>query len=132
MSEPFIAGAQYDDLIGTIAIDGHETGGFLDELAANAEIPGGYWPIGFEMWNAVRTDSTEDGTVPLTIVAVRCDQVGESAEEMLRYNADNGELPIYRFESQIDFSKLRSLMKRLDIKVRSGWLRGVNMVVYPS
>jgi len=131
MAEEFVASEQYDDFVGTIAIDGHE-GGFLRELAANAEIPDDYYPVGFQMWNAVPVDGKEDGTVPLTIVAVRCEQAGVNIEEMLRYNAENSELPVYRFESSINFNRLRSLMKRLDIKVRVGSLRDANIMVYPK
>jgi len=128
MPESFKADVQYSDFKGTIAIDGHE-GGFLEELAAQAEIPDGYYPVGFEMWNAIPKD---DGSIPLTVVAARCEQVGLSIDDMIKYNQDHGELPVYRFDSRIDFAELRSLMKRLDIKVLVRSLENVNVAVYTS
>jgi len=128
MPESFKASVQYNDFRGTIAIDGHE-GDFLEELAAQAEIPDGYYPVGFEMWNAIPND---DGSLPLAIVAAQCEQVGHSIDDMIKHNQDHGELPVYRFESRIDFGELRSLMKRLDIKVLSRSLENVNVAVYTS
>lgn len=128
MPEAFKADVQYNDFKGSIAIDGHE-GGFLDELAANADIPDGYYPVGFEMWNAI---PQEDGSVSLRIVAASTEKVGHSIDDMTNYARDHGELPVRRFESRIDFSKLLSLMKRLDIKVRITSLENVNIAVYTS
>lgn len=45
MGEPFRASEQYDDLTGTVAIDGH-TGPFLHELVKHVKLPPGYWPVG--------------------------------------------------------------------------------------
>ena len=128
MPEPFKADVQYNDFKGTIAIDGHD-GGFLEELAAQAQIPDGYYPVGFEMWNALPDD---DGSIPLTIVAARCEQVGHNIDEIIKYNQAHGELPVYRFDSRIDFAELRSLMKRLDIKVLIRSLENANVAVYTS
>jgi hypothetical protein len=96
MPEPFVASVQYGDFKGTIAIDGHDSD-FLDELAAQAvDMPKGYWPVGFELWNPYELD--EDGAIPLTIVAADCSQVGESVEEMRRYHEGrvNGSDPFTR------------------------------------
>ena len=130
MSEEFIASVQYGDFKGTIAMDGHESG-FLQELAAQAtEMPEGYWPVGFEMWNPYKLD--EEGSIPLTIVAARCADVGESFEEMNAYHQKHGELPVYRFCSKINFAELISLMKRLDIKAVAKPFRDMNVVVQNS
>jgi len=130
MSEEFIASVQYGDFRGTIAIDGHDSG-FIDELAAQAvDMPKGYWPVGFELCNPYELD--EDGSLPLTIVAANCEQVGESVDEMYRHHAEHGELPVYRFSSRINFAELVSLMKRLDIKAVSKPFRDMNVVVHES
>jgi hypothetical protein len=117
MPEAFKANVQYNDFRGSIAIDGH------------ASIPDGYWPVGFEMWNAIPQD---DGSIPLTIIAAPTEKVGHSIEDMIKYERDHGELPVRRFESRVDFAELRSLMKRLDIKVVIGSLEDVKVAVYTS
>jgi hypothetical protein len=126
MPESFKADVQYNDFKGTIAIDGHE-GDFLNELAAQANIPEGYYPVGFQMWNAIPND---DDSIPVTIIAARCEQVGHSIDDMINYNQNHGELPVHRFDSRIAFDDLRSLMKRLDIKVLIQSLENVNVAVY--
>lgn len=127
MPEKFVASVQYGDFEGTIAIDGHE-GGFLQELAARAtEMPKGYWPVGFRMWNPYKLG--EDGSIPLTIVAACCAEVGENFEEMSSYHEKHGELPVYRFDSRINFAELISLMKRLDITAVGKAFCKMNIVV---
>ncbi len=130
MSEPFIASVQYGDFEGTVAIDGHE-GGFIDELAAQAtDMPKGYWPVGFSIWNPYELD--KDGAIPLAIVAADCSQVGQSVDEMRRYHDEHGELPVYRFVSRVKFAELVCLMKRLDIKALSKPFRDMKVVVQES
>ncbi len=128
MPESFKADVQYNDFKGTLAVDGH-TGDFLDELATEAKIPDSYHAVGFSVWNAIPQD---DGSIPLAIVAARCAQVGDSIDEMLKYNEAHGELPVYRFNSRINFAALLSMMKRLDIKVLVSALESANVAVYPS
>lgn len=74
----------------------------------------------------------EDGTFGFNVVAARYDEVGESLDEMLRYGREQGEMPVYRYRSRIKFDELRSLIKRLDIKMRIGHLADTNIVVRTS
>ena len=51
---------------------------------------------------------------------------------MNSYHDDHGELPVYRFYSKINFAKLITLMKRLDIKAVAKPYRDMNVVVQNS
>ena len=126
MGEPFIAETQYNDLQGKVAMDGHD-GPPLHDLAKRSTMPNGYWPIGFELF---RLDPAENGKIPFTLVAARCEEVGATMEEIIKYARTHEEVPVYGFDGQLDPRDFRALFKRIDIKVVSRNLENANVVSY--
>jgi len=128
MADTFIAAVQYGDLRGTVALDGH-TGPPLDELAAKTSMPAGYVPVGFSFH---RLDPDDDGTIPFAVVAVECDQVGASMDDVMEYARSHDEVPVYSFDGQLSLAEFPALFKRFDMKVLTKHLRDANVVQYSS
>jgi hypothetical protein len=112
MSESFKASAQYDDLTGTAAFDGHD-GPPLRDMQKYCKIAPGYLPVGFK-FGSLAPD--KDGMVSLTIVAVRCDQAGDNIDAVVRYaQAHNGELTVYPFSGKMPMKEWERFFKRTRI-----------------
>jgi hypothetical protein len=119
MGDSFVADTQYGDLQGTAAIDGHETGGPLHDLAEYSSLKPGYFPIGFGLH---RLDPLESGKLPFTIYAVKTEDVGGTAEEMTAYARQHGKLPVKGFEGEIEPAKFQQFFKRFSLRVHNKWL----------
>lgn len=126
MSE-FIASVQYGDMKGTVAIDGHN-GAPVHELAAKTDMPGGYMPVGFELWKLV---PDEDGTIPIRVFGVDVRDVkGRSIDDVAKAAENDGELAIYPFDGRIAFAELGGLFKRFDLKAIKKVFAKSNVVEY--
>lgn len=128
MADPFVAAVQYGDLRGTVALDGH-SGSPLYELAAKTCMPGGFFPVGFSLR---RLNPNDDGTIPFRIVAVQCDEVGKTMDEVIKYAQSHEEVPVYSFDGKLPLEEFSSLFKRFDMKVLTKNLRDANVVEYSS
>lgn len=114
MAERFVASEQYDDLKGTVAIDGNN-GAFLHDLRKYTEMPPEYWPVGLGLHRLVPYEP--GGKVPFALYGVRCEQAGKNVEEIIRFANHSDEFPIYRFSGEIDPEILFAMIKRIDIKL---------------
>lgn len=127
MGERFVASTQYDDVIGTVAFDGHEHPP-LFELAEKSDMPAEvYWPVGFEFF---RLDLDENGNIPFRVVAVRLKEVGGSIENVTNYARERGELRVYRFAGTLKPADFAYLFKRVDIKAIKKSLKDECIVAY--
>lgn len=127
MGDLFVASTQYDDIVGTVAFDGHEHPP-LFELAAKSDMPTeGYWPVGFEFF---RLDPDENGSLPFTLVAVKREEAGASIEDIIDYAKSADELRVYRFTGTLKPADFGGLFKRIDIKAMRRDLKEVNTVAY--
>lgn len=106
------AAEQYGDLRGTLAMDGHQ-GGEIYGFSRACGLPGGYFPVALAMHSVGPA---------LTIYAVRHDEVGGTADEVIQYIKQRGEdqpLPVYAFEVKEGLPELLKYVKRLTIVARS-------------
>jgi hypothetical protein len=126
MGERFIASEQYDDLKGTIAIDGHE-GHFLHQLRKYVEAPDGYWPVGLSL-SVLKPN--EKGKIPFTLVCVKTSEAGGAMDEIIQFAKTAEELQVYRFDGEVEADELWAMIKRLDIKLLDRNLEGANVVSY--
>ena len=113
MGESFIASAQYGDLKGTVSIDGHQTGGPLEELARHTCMKTGFFPVGFGM-NGL--DPDDQGRVAITIFAVDVREVGVTVDQIKAYVAENGDLPVTGFRGAIDIGTFGQYFKRFRLR----------------
>lgn len=114
MSESFVADTQYGDLVGTAAFDGHSSLP-LHEIARRLKIPGGYWPIGFEIH--AFPDEVTGNTFPVSVVAVRPADVGTTPDEFISSARETQEIDVYRFSGRLKPQDMNAFFKRVDIKV---------------
>ena len=127
MGDSFFASTQYDDIVGTVAFDGHDAPP-LFELAEKSEMPHeGYWPVGFEFF---RFDPDEDGSLPFTLVAVKHKEAGASIEDVVKYAKSAAELRVYRFAGVLKPPDFAALFKRIDVKAIRRDLKEANVVAY--
>ena len=113
MGDKFYAETQYGDLVGTAAFDGHKHPP-LFELTERSNMPSeGYWPIGFELF---RLDPNEDGKIPFALLAVKCEEAGDTIDDIIKYAKAAKELSVYRFEGELKPTEFSFLFKRIDIK----------------
>lgn len=115
MSESFEATTQYDDLKGTNAFDGH-SGPPLSDLAKRSEMPEEYFPVGFELF---RLNPNDLGKIPFGLFAVKITEAGDSMEKIISFANSSGELPVYRFDGELELTDFPVLFKRIDIKALS-------------
>ena len=121
MTDPAIASTQYGDLKGTIAIDGHN-GLSVRDLYETAEIPKGYWPVSIQICGFAKPGKEGEGQPPRLSAYVLCvdtEQVGLGPDKIVQYCRENPELHTFSFPATIDFMKLVSKLKRLDIVLHS-------------
>jgi len=111
MGDPFIASTQYNDLVGGAAFDGHD-GPPLFILAEKLAMPKGYWPVGFELSELTPND---EGKIPLTLLAVKCEETGDKIDDILKFAKTAAELRVYRFNGTLKTADL-NMFKRIDIK----------------
>lgn len=129
MGDKFIAGTQYNDLVGTAAFDGHEHPPVY-ELAERTSMPEkGYIPVGFELF---RFDPDEDGNIPFQLIAVKCREAGDKIDDVIQYAKNTSELRVYRFDGTLKSAEFAAIFKRIDIKVIHKELHGANVVAYHS
>lgn len=112
MANKFVASTQYGDLKGTVAFDGHE-GPPLDQLAELTDMTGEYFPVGVYFY---RLNPDEDGKIPFEVVAVRCDKVGTTWDEVTQFAKQEEHIPVYGFSGRIALSEFDVFFKRIDIK----------------
>ena len=115
MSERFEAGTQYDDLKGSSAFDGH-SGTPLFELAERSNMPGEYFPVGFELF---RLHPDETGKIPFNLLAVRVAETGATMDDISSYANSMHEFRVYRFDGKLEPDDFEVLFKRIDIKALS-------------
>lgn len=116
MGESFVASVQYGDMKGTVAIDGHEAGGPLGDLAERVKLKPGFMPVGFGLQ---RLHPLANGKIPLVIFAVDTNEVGVSVTEMNAYAAKNGQLPVTGFHGEIAPAEFEGIFKRFSLRAQS-------------
>ena len=126
MSERFKAMTQYDDLKGTSAFDGH-SGPPLFDLAKRSEMPKEYFPVGFEL---SILDPNDSGKVPFRLLAVRITEAGDNMDKISSYANSSDELPVYRFDGELEITDFPVLFKRIDIKALSKALPANKVAIY--
>lgn len=134
MGEPARATAQYDDVRGTIAIDGHR-GLSIRELYTSAQIPKGYYPVGLEIFahslEGDKAQTTEKNT-SAHVLCVDAEQAGKGPDEIQKYCRENAELPVFRFPATIDFDRMLCELKRVDVVLLSRMTGDAKVVVQPD
>ena len=103
------ANTQYNDLIGTVALDIHEGTG-LQKLAESKKIDTKlYFPIGIEI-DGVDLQS-------FTIIAVDLVDIhAKNFNDISSYaKAHHGEVPIIKFHFEDEWNNVRKYFKRLDV-----------------
>ncbi len=125
MSERFEANAQYNDLLGEVAIDGFD-GHFLHELAEKVHLPSEFWPVGFYVYNPTIDG---EGLIDLTLVAIPRSVAGNTMDEIIQYAKGREEVTTYPFDCKIHINDLMGFMKRLHITVKSSDLARTNLVI---
>ena len=117
MTENFRATTQYNDFFGEVAIDGH-SGPFQLDLAKRANMPSGYWPVGFSIYTL---EVDENDMLPMELIAVRIDEHDIDTnqnipDQLFKLAEEVEELNVYPISFKMPLDELNSLMKRLSIK----------------
>ena len=126
MAEPFKASVQYGDLKGYVAFDGHD-GPPLRELAERTNMPGGYFPVGIELFRLLPDDK---GMIRFRIVAVDTEQTGVTMDEIIKFAKSHDELPVYPFDGQMEAEEFAAHFKRFNLTAVDKSLKHFNIVAY--
>lgn len=125
MSETLRASQQYDDLRGTVAIDGHGTCPLMDWWKNVEDEKAGYHPVGARVG---KVSPDEDGKISITMFAVRYDEAGNAFDDWVAFEQRTGSLPTYRFEARMTVEEFFRHIKRLEIFVLARDLAEKNVV----
>ena len=98
---------RYGDLVGTVEIDGH-TAPPLEDLAAMANMPPNYCPVGVE----ISLFETFDGTIYFALLAYDSDTVGCGPDDAIAYVQSHGRLPVRRFLGRLQSTSAHRFFKR--------------------
>ncbi len=113
MGDSFRVSTQYGDLKETAAIDGHETGGPLDELAKETTLKRGFVPVGFGLH---QLHTNDDGKLPFAAWLRRAGRPDEKvwpgnwcqrAAQMLQVDLATAEITYETDDGLLDFHALR-------------------------
>ncbi len=102
------AGTQYNDYLGTVALDEQHSGG-LNALARDCGVPDGYQAVACE-FSIGEYGQGADRRVWATVYAFKGEFTGEEDS--------TGPLDVYKFEEIIDVSRIPELFKRIDVHAR--------------
>lgn len=134
MGDRVLADTQYNDLVGTVAFDGHGHPP-MHELAALSSMPDDYWPVGFEMF--CLDPNEETGKVPFTLLAIRLSDIGyepkkgsNAPDRIIEFAKTASEVRVYRFPGEIDPAEFPAMFKRIDIKALVRYLGKANVMAY--
>ena len=123
MTPKCVAHEQYDDFLGTIAIDENEPlegqEHLVDELATRANVnTKEYSPVGFQ-FHGPQIDKKLNYTpnISLTLLATKIAESGDCLEDYEKYARENGTISLYRFEVEMSVQELLSFFKRLSLVV---------------
>jgi len=119
------AQTQYDDLTGTVAIDGRDGGpmALLRELAKHGDVPQGYTPLGFR----VNGGGGED--VSVSLLATDANISGVTGDEITRHIASQPGFTLFEFDLSMPFKDFIQLMKRFEIVAYHRELDGKTIVL---
>jgi hypothetical protein len=130
MAEPVSASLQYDDFKGTVCIDEAESRNLLQVLKGKADVPKGYWPVGFGIFGS--TDAYGKHGFQLTVYAVDA-EVALTGDELRKYAHEHDGVPVFRFNVHIEPEELAGLLlpaiKRLQLVVATKAIEGKPMLL---
>ena len=126
MEDRSTAAVHYDDMTGTVAIDGFD-GPFLTELGKRARMPAGYTPIGFCVDG--HNDMSVGRETSLTLIALDVDLSGVGGDALSEYFANKETIHAFEFELQIPLEGIVALMKQYQIVVYLREIEGKKVVI---
>jgi len=129
MSEKTVASTQYDDLQGTIAVDGHD-GSLLQDLAAKSDLKKGYFPIGLTYYSEFPGDGSPGQIYLLAIDEDRIQEYGS----VMHYASQAGPVRVLRFRVHMKAAEVLRHIKRANIILADKVLAGkdLNIVDLPD
>lgn len=110
MEDNRIAQTQYNDLMGTVAIDGRYGGSFLSVIAAKANLAAGHRAIGLKLLAA----GPEPHIVAFDLLTVDTEVVGDNMDSWIE-KASAGELTVFRYTVEFTFEELFKEIKRFTV-----------------
>ena len=123
------ASVQYNDMLGTVALDWHDGG--LHDFAKQCGLdPDKYFPLALTIYPAIDTGLTE-WKLGLTFFATEKTVTGSSGTEISAYaQSHNGSIPTKRFGCVVPVRDFFSSAKRLRIVLKSGTFTDVKTIEY--
>lgn|SRR3990167_10848738 len=112
------ANAQYNDLIGDSALDGHISSP-LHDLAKFCDVPDEYIPIGMSVYFG------ELGFFNLNIYAYPKSKYGSNVQELNKHR----EVITKRFNVDIPYTEFMRIVKRFSITLRNKHLRNIKILI---
>jgi hypothetical protein len=125
MAKQIKASNGYGDMQGTISVDGWSG---LSTMRAGGVIGPEYWPVGLTIQGEARG---ENETVEPTVYVLAVDRSildGRAGDGVQKYAREHGELPVFRFRSQLNAHDLFKLLKRLCIELQDKSTEGVPLI----
>lgn len=121
MADKLEAHVQYDDMLGTVAVDWASVTEYR-ELATKAGIDlEEFFVIGIDIYGG------EKGYSEVSFLTVETAVVGSSADAIQNYVKEHGGiLPAVRLGSSLKLEDVIGPMKRLSIVMTAKWLKGAN------
>jgi hypothetical protein len=126
MSNRPVAGTQYCDLIGTIAVDGHGAPHLAPLLERH---PSGksYFPVGISFY-ASDPSKTDRGFV--SIFAVDREVVGVNADQIKSFVKKHGKLPVFKLDVEATVEELVALVHRINVVLFSRYVADEDVEVH--
>ncbi|MGH7886415.1 MAG: hypothetical protein ACREPG_00995 [Candidatus Binatia bacterium] len=110
MTETLEANVQYNDLVGSAALDGHTGGDLWRMLEENGIDTKKELPVGYRFFYL-------EGYASLTVYLARTDVVGSSYDDLKKYIArGSGKLPVRKAHiDKVSFKSLAKYVKRFEV-----------------
>lgn len=136
MVEPINPSTQYGDYKGRASIDEAEGGDLLFRLARKADVPKGYWPVGFKLSATkerhVPNQTERDWFLHLAVYAVDASIAG-GGDELAEYAKRHDTVPVFGFDATIEPAELLDLLasavKRVSVVMATRSIGDTSMVL---
>lgn len=127
------ASTQYDDAKGTVSIDWHG-GTEIHDWAKDIGVPENYFALGVSLWLGEMHPQMAGHDQPFSVTIYAADkaEVGESAEEIISFAKEHGEVPVREFNGEVFVKDLSKYIKRFELVARSYKILGGAKLVLKS
>lgn len=128
------ASTQYNDMIGHVALDFHESLSGLHDLARRVGMPETHWPIALAAEPLPGNfDGAKESGMAVTVFAAQRGVVGRTMEEVVAYARQHGAIETSRFRGRLSFDEWFGFVKRFDMKLTpKGVIAQTEITVRPT